>query len=140
MPTAPKPKADSRAAARPDLDSRERVDAFIDAFYGKVLADPVLAPIFLRTAAIDLQTHLPRIKAYWAKLLLGEPGYRRHTMNIHRALHADRPLSPPDFRRWLGLFTRALEERHAGPQTERAKRLAAAIAANMARSLGAEED
>ena len=120
---------------RSDLDSRERVEAFVDAFYAKVLVDPVLAPIFLDVAAIELDVHLPHIKDYWCKLLLGESGYRRHTMNIHRELHARRELSAADFQRWLGLFIATVEETYQGPGAERAKRVANAIARNMQESV-----
>ena len=122
---------------KPDLDSRERIERFVDLFYARVLADERLAPIFLDVAAIDLDTHLPHIRAYWCKLLLGEAGYRRHTMNIHRELHGKQPLQAGDFERWLALFTTTLDEHFAGKRAERAKRVAAAIAANMANSLRA---
>ncbi len=120
---------------RPDLDSYERVGEFVDAFYAKVLSDAVLAPIFLDVAAIDLDVHLPHIKDYWAKLLLGDKQYQRHTMNIHRQLHGKRPLSEADFQRWLGLFVTTVDERFSGEKAERAKRVAAAIAANMQSSI-----
>ncbi len=123
------------ATPRADLDTRERVEAFIDAFYARVLVDPVLAPIFLDVAAIELDVHLPHIKDYWCKLLLGETGYRRHTMNIHRELHARRELSAGDFQRWLGLFIATVEEMYEGPGAERAKRVANAIARNMQESV-----
>lgn len=116
---------------RPDLNSRERVDEFVDAFYAKVLNDAVLAPIFLDVAAIDLDVHLPHIKDYWSKLLLGDGRYQRHTMNIHRQLHGKRPLAEEDFQRWLGLFLSTVDERFSGEKAERAKRVAAAIAGNM---------
>jgi non-ribosomal peptide synthetase component F len=76
------------ASPLPDLDSPARIRAFIEAFYARVLADERLAPIFLDVAAIDLAKHLPIICSYWEKLILGADGYRRHTMNIHRALNA----------------------------------------------------
>ena len=120
---------------RPDLDSREQVEAFVDAFYDKMLADPVLAPIFIDVAEIDLDVHLPHIKDYWCKLLLGETAYRRHTMNIHRQLHGKRPLEAGDFERWLGLFQRTVDSGWAGEKAERAKRIAASIADNMRRSI-----
>lgn len=123
-------------ADRPDLDSRARVEQFVDSFYRRVLADPQLAPIFLDVAAIDLEEHLPRIKDYWCKLLLGEQGYRRHTMNIHRELHGRQPLRPEDFQRWLALFNATLDAGFAGERTERARQVAASIAGNMATSLG----
>jgi hemoglobin len=98
------------ASGKPDLDSRERVEAFVDAFYARLLADPVMAPIFFDVADIDLAIHLPHIKDYWSKLLLGEAAYRRHTMNIHRAVHAKRTLDNADFDRWLQHFSAAIEQ------------------------------
>lgn len=121
--------------ARPDLDSSQRIHAFVDAFYAAMLQDPVLAPIFLDVAAIDLEKHLPLIRAYWEKLLLGEKNYQRNTMNIHRQLAAKRPLERSDFERWLGLFHAVLDGRYAGPYAERAKLIARRIATNMHNAL-----
>ena len=121
--------------AFPDLDSRQNVEQFVDLFYQRVLADEQLAPIFLDVASIDLAEHLPHIKNYWCKLLLGERSYRRHTMNIHRALHAQRALTEDDFQRWLTLFTTTLESHYRGPYADKALRIAAAIAANMEKNL-----
>lgn len=125
----------SSAASKPDLDSREQIERFVDLFYARMLADPELAPIFIDVAAIELDVHLPHIKDYWCKLLLGEQAYRRHTMNIHRQLHGKRPLRGDDFMRWLTLFTRTVDDYFAGARAERAKQVAAAIAANMQKSL-----
>ena len=57
---------------RPDMDSRESIDFFVDRFYERVLADEQLSPIFVDVAEVDLAIHLPHIKSYWRKLLLGE--------------------------------------------------------------------
>ena len=122
---------------KPDLDSREHIEAFVDRFYARMLEDEQLAPIFLDVAAIDLAVHLPHIKDYWCKLLLGEQGYHRHTMNIHRQLHGKQPLRGADFQRWLALFNATLDAGFAGERTERARQVAASIAANMASSLPA---
>lgn len=124
----------------PDLDRRQHVEDFVDRFYQRVLVDEQLAPIFLDVASIDLDVHLPHIKNYWSKLLLGEREYRRHTMNIHRALHAQRPLEQADFDRWLALFTATLDQYYRGPYTEKARRIATAIAANMQQSLPERAD
>ena len=122
-------------AQLPDLDCRYNVEQFVDQFYQRVLADEQLAPVFLDVASIDLDIHLPHIKNYWCKLLLGEQNYRRHTMNIHRALHARRPLTEADFARWLLLFRATLDQHYRGPYTEKARRIATAIAANMEQNL-----
>lgn len=123
------------AAYRSDLDSRERIEYLVDRFYERLLADEQLAPIFVDVAEIDLDVHLPHIKDYWCKLLLGERGYQRHTMNIHRQLHGKRPLHRGDFERWLAYFTSTVDEYFAGERAARAKQVAAAIAANMENSL-----
>ena len=83
---SPDGRGDDSRGKKPDLDSREQIDSFVDRFYARLLQDERLAPIFVDVAEIDLAVHLPHIKAYWCKLLLGEQGYRRHTMNIHRQL------------------------------------------------------
>ena len=121
---------------RPDMDSRERIEQFVDLFYQRMLADEQLAPIFVDVAAIDLAVHLPHIKAYWCKLLLGDKGYSRHTMNIHRDLHGRRRLTADDFERWLTFFVATVDANFVGERAERAKQVAASIAANMQKSLG----
>ena len=122
-------------APGPDLDSRANIERFVDLFYQRMLADEILAPIFVNVAEVDLAVHLPHIKDYWCKLLLGERGYRRHTMNIHRVLHGKRALAPGDFQRWLGFFTATVDDNFSGQGAERAKRIAATIAANMQKGL-----
>jgi hemoglobin len=119
----------------PDMDSREQIERFVDLFYARLLQDEQLAPIFIDVAEIDLAVHLPHIKSYWCKLLLGEKDYTRHTMNIHRQLHGKRTLHASDFERWLSFFLLTVDENFAGSKAEQAKRVAAAIAANMEKSL-----
>ena len=118
-------------ASLPDLDSPQRIREFLDFFYGSLLTDPVLAPIFLEVAGIDLRVHLDHIQAYWEKLLLKHDGYHRHTMNIHRALHAKKPLTEAEFDRWLGFFKDVVDANFSGPYADRALLLASHIAANM---------
>lgn len=123
------------APSNPDLDSRENIESFVDLFYAALLADKRLAPIFLDVAAIDLDVHLPHIKNYWCKLLLGDRSYQRHTMNIHRQLHAKQPLKEDDFQRWLETFAACLRNHYSGPRSDRAADIAATIAANMVKAL-----
>ena len=122
---------------RPDLDSREQIERFVDRFYQRLLADKALAPIFVDVADVDLEVHLPHIKDYWCKLLLGEKGYQRHTMNIHRQLHGKRALRGEDFDRWLALFVATVDDNFAGERSERAKQIATSIADNMRKGLDA---
>jgi hemoglobin len=114
-----------------DLDSRDNIARFLQAFYGKLLNDPVLAPIFLDIAGIDIRVHLSHIQAYWEKLLLGEDNYHRHTMNIHRALHGKQALTEDHFDRWLMFYVQAVDENSSGPYADKAKKIAASIVHNM---------
>jgi hemoglobin len=125
----------SAGAAKPDMDSRERISFFVERFYERLLADPQLAPIFVDVAQVDLSVHLPHIKDYWCKLLLGDKGYQRHTMNIHRQLHGKRPLAEEDFQRWLDFFVTTVDEHFSGERARRAIQVAESIAANMQQGL-----
>jgi hemoglobin len=100
---------------------------FIDAFYAGVLDDTLLAPLFLEVAGIDLAEHLPHIRAYWCKMLLGEPGYSRHMMARHRALDGKVKLTGPHYRRWLQLFEETLRETGFRAPAEHARDLARRI-------------
>lgn len=123
------------SATKPDLDSAERIRFFVEAFYAGLLSDTELAPIFLDVARIELDKHLPLIGNYWEKLLLGSGDYRRHTMNIHRAIHARRELTAADFARWLAHFDAVIDASFTGPHAEKAKHIARNIAANMNKAL-----
>lgn len=120
---------------RGDLNSREQIQRFVRLFYAELLIDERLKPLFLDIARIDLEQHLPRIVDYWCKLLLGDTSYQRHTMNIHRDLHAKLPLSEADFKQWLTLFERTLAQHFHGDCADRAMYLATRIAANMQKAL-----
>lgn len=117
------------------MDTPERIREFVEAFYECLLADDRLAPIFVEVANIDIREHFPRIQAYWEKLLLGSDDYQRHTMNIHRVLHAKQKLNHADFQRWLSYFHQSADRHFSGPKTERAKLIASRIAANMEKAL-----
>lgn len=125
--------------AKPDLDADAQLDAFIDAFYERVLADPLLAPLFLEVAAIDVDEHLAVIKAYWRKMLFREGDYQRNMMAHHEALHGLQYLGEAHFDRWLSLYRATLAEGWQGPVAERADHLAVKIAGYMRQWLHSED-
>ncbi|EED32612.1 conserved hypothetical protein [gamma proteobacterium NOR5-3] len=118
-----------------DPRTPEQIDSFVDAFYERVLVDPVLAPLFLEVAQVDITEHLPRIKAYWRKMLLGESDYQRHMMRKHREVDARQPFADEHYERWLFLFEETLTKHPLGAQTERASELARRVAGNMRQNL-----
>ena len=121
----------------PDLDGRENIDAMVHGFYQRLLKDPVMAPVFLEVAGIDLQQHLPTICQYWYKMLLGEQDYQRHMMAKHLALDDREPLTGEHHERWLGHFMANLEGRFAGPMTDRARLIAQRVMHNLYMQLSA---
>lgn len=118
-----------------DLDAPEQIDRFVEQFYARVLVDSRLAPLFLEVARVDLAEHLPHIKAYWRKMLLGDPSYTRHMMRRHRNLDRQHALDTQDYERWLQLFLETLDSGYRGPVAERARELARRVAGNMRRNL-----
>lgn len=122
-----------------DIETREDIERFVKLFYSRLLEDEQLASIFIDVAKVDFDKHLPLIGDYWEKLLLGATSYKRHTMNIHRAVHSKRELTAKDFERWLGHFYSAMDDRFRGSRADRAKRIAAQIAANMQNSMPTED-
>lgn len=118
-----------------DLDSAEAISEFVKHFYAKLLADPELSPIFLQTANINVETHFPRIEAFWRKLLLREAGYDRHMMNIHRLIHERHPFTPEHFSRWLQHLEHTLDEHYCGRYTDQARNVARSIASNLQEAL-----
>lgn len=115
----------------PDLDTPEHIDRMVALFYERILNDPLLAPVFLEVAKINLDEHLPLIAAYWKKMLLGDPAYRRHMMAKHRAVDSKQRLTGAHHERWLGLFLANLDDHFAGPQTDRARRIAGRVINNL---------
>ncbi|MFQ3322381.1 MAG: hemoglobin [Pseudomonadales bacterium] len=123
------------SASLPDIQTQPDIGSFVDSFYTKLLADSELAPIFVDVAQIDLTVHLPLIKSYWAKLLLGDNSYSRHTMNIHRLVHSKQNFSQDNFDQWLALFELTMDEMYCGACADKAKRVAGTIVANMAKAM-----
>jgi hemoglobin len=113
-----------------DLDCREAIAVLVRDFYRQVAMDDLLGPVFA-AAHVDWSVHVPKLVDFWAKQLLGEPGYEGNPLRAHESVHAQRPFTPDLYERWLELFTDTVDERFAGPSAERAK----ARAHRMARAL-----
>lgn len=114
-----------------DLNSEEAISDMVDTFYARVLKDPLLRPVFVEVAGVDLDNHLPRIKAYWRKMLLGHRDYQGNMVTRHQAIHKRFPLQTVHFQRWLSLFEQTLTQDFSGPKTDRARRLARTIIGNL---------
>ncbi|MDX1694139.1 MAG: group III truncated hemoglobin [Ketobacteraceae bacterium] len=120
---------------RPDLDSAKQINRMVRQFYDKLLADELMAPVFLDVAGVDLREHLPTISLYWQKMLLGDSTYRNNTMAKHRAVHRESALTERHFTTWLCYFLETVDAGFAGPYAEKAKKIARNVIKNMKKQL-----
>ncbi len=121
--------------AVPDLTDRRDIDRLLRAFYGRALVDPLLRPVFVDVAHMDLEEHLPRIGDFWEKVLFDTATYDGAAMQVHRRLHRAHPLTRELFDRWLALWDDTLTEQVAGPVADAARAHATRIAAAFVRNL-----
>lgn len=111
-----------------DLDSIEEIGEMVRRFYADVAMDDLLGPVFEDVAQVDWSEHLPKLTAFWARALLGEPGYSGNPFRSHAEVHAQAPFTAAHFRRWLTLFHETIELGWVGPRADRARELADAVA------------
>ncbi|MEM7095032.1 MAG: group III truncated hemoglobin [Actinomycetota bacterium] len=107
-----------------DLDSPEEITEMVRRFYRIVSQDDLLGPMFNTVAEVDWFDHLPKVAAFWSRLLLGQHGYSGNPLGAHRRIHAKEPFRPEHFERWLDLFFETLDLGWIGPNVERAKHFA----------------
>lgn len=76
----------------------------VDAFYRRVRADPILAPVFhaaLGTEAVAWEVHAERLGRFWSSLMRRSGTYHGDPYGAHLRLPG---LTPAMFDRWLALF------------------------------------
>ena len=116
----------------PDITTEADIQTLVDGFYARALADPLLKPVFVDFAHVDLSHHLPQLYDFWSGILLGTSRYRGFPMRQHFPL----PLTLAHFERWLALFHEAVDTHFAGPTAEVAKRHAVHVGRVFATRLG----
>jgi len=81
--------------------SESSIRTMVDAFYARVREDAVLAPVFEKMLAGKWETHMPRMYAFWTKVLLGTGEFQGNVFSKHMALEG---IGKEHFIHWLGLF------------------------------------
>lgn len=114
-----------------DIKNRSDLIILIDAFYKKMMINPLLGPVFIDIAHIDLDHHLPILYDFWGTLLLGEQSYQRNAMEPHLKLSKLTTLTAAHFDEWMALFNATVDELFVGPKAEEAKYRAKNIAGLM---------
>jgi len=111
------------------------IERLVHAFYDKVRADEVLAPVF-EARIQDWAPHLARMCAFWSSVALMTGRYHGTPMAKHLPL----PVDADHFDRWLELFEATAREICA-PEAEahfveRARRIAASLELGIAGGQG----
>jgi len=133
-----RPASGGPEAGRSDIRDRADVSALVEEFYRAAFADALLGPVFVDVARLDLTAHLPIMCDFWETVLFRSGRYRRNALAVHAALHARTPLTADHFTRWLEIWTRTVDRRHAGEKAELAKEQARRIAWSLNRRLSGE--
>jgi hemoglobin len=128
---------------RKDIGTALDVQALLQSFYEAALTDELLGPVF-RTSGMRLETHLPRIVAFWEVTLLGTNSYTGSPLALHRQAAVASGLGEEHFARWLNLWGETVASLFAGPTAERAiaeaKRMAVGMLRDLHRHAGVAED
>lgn len=117
---------------KPDLDNPAAIHRMVQLFYARLLDDPTMQPIFMEVAGIHLAEHLPRIEAYWCKMLLGQCTYSRNMVRQHEKVDDAMPLEDSHFRLWQLHFEHTLDAHFSGPYTDKARHIARNVLRNLA--------
>ncbi len=106
----------------PDILTPDDIRQLINAFYGRVLADALLGPVFAaRIPAGHWPAHLDTMTRFWTAALLAQAaGYRGNPGAKHLFL----PIEQAHFTQWLALFGQAVDELFAGDHATEIKRRA----------------
>lgn len=110
--------------ALPDLSGRPEIECLVNTFYDRVRDDEVLGFIFNDIAKTDWTVHLPKMYAFWEKVVFGQGDYRGNPLASHAKLVPQTAMGRKQFDHWLTLFRSTVDSLFAGEKAEHIKRAA----------------
>jgi hemoglobin len=113
---------------KPDITDRVAIQQLVYAFYEKLLEDRQLKDFFLKTASIELSSHLPIICDFWESVLFQAGKYKRDMLDKHLELHQLKSLQKEHFDQWLKLFNETVDDLFEGEKAKQAKDRALSLA------------
>jgi hemoglobin len=100
----------------------------VDTFYARVREDAVLGPVFEEKLTGHWHEHMPRMYAFWTKVLLDTGDFQGNVFGKHMALNG---IGKEHFVHWLTLFRMTAIEvfgpEHADPAIVVANRIASSL-------------
>lgn len=97
-------------ALETEIDDRT-IKLLVDHFYGKIIEDDLLGPVFRDAIGADLDDwgdHLTIMYRFWSSVMLTTGRYKGNPVKVHMEL-VDQ-VEPHFFDQWLTLWTEASEE------------------------------
>jgi hemoglobin len=104
-----------------DIRNKEDIELMMRTFYGSLLTNEKISPVFANT---DFEAHMPHMIAFWAFVLLDEEGYKTNVFDKHVHLH----IKEEHFEIWLSHFEKTINDLFSGEKAELAKQRAQTIA------------
>lgn len=92
--------------------TKESIEKLVHTFYPIILSDEKTAPFFIAKLGSDInskiwQEHLKLLSNFWCTLALGDRTYSGSPLSPHFNLEG---LDKEAFKRWLELFTKAIDK------------------------------
>ena len=100
-----------------DILNLEDVKKLVDAFYGKVRENNLLAPVFNERIKDRWPEHLEKMYTFWQTILFEERTYFGSPFPPHAKL----PVEHAHFEEWMKLFTQTIDELFIGEKAKEAK-------------------
>ncbi|MBL7892859.1 MAG: group III truncated hemoglobin [Bacteroidia bacterium] len=114
-----------------DILTEADIKLLIDAFYKRVIADPIIGFIFTDVVALSWEKHIPIMNSFWSSVLLGKNTYSGNPMIKHIDLDKKIMLKKEHFDKWLQLWENTVQENFTGENASeaisRAKNIASLI-------------
>lgn len=111
-----------------DIVNKKDIELMVDTFYGKVMINPIIGPIFSDVVRVNWGSHLPKMYSFWSSLLLNEQSFSGNPMRVHIGLSKLTAMTETEFSEWLMLFHETVDELFSGKKAEEAKTRASNIA------------
>ena len=111
-----------------DLEGRDDIKIVVDAFYEKVRGDELLGFIFTDVAAVNWETHLPKMYDFWETMIFRSSRYQGNPLRPHVDLGEKTEMGPAQFERWKELFYATVDGHFAGENADHLKSAATDMA------------
>lgn len=107
-----------------DIEGRADIERLVNHFYGFVRQDDLLGFIFDKVAAVNWESHLPKMYAFWETVLFRTGSFKGNPLAAHAKLITQTEMGPSQFERWLKLFKGSVDELFEGKNAEHIKNCA----------------